>query len=48
LRCAKKNARRNGTSCLLRLALDILAKKAVVPAVFTNHQIITPDNVDHY
>jgi ribose transport system substrate-binding protein len=33
---------------LLRLALDILAKKAVAPAVFTNHQIITPDNVDHY
>lgn len=33
---------------LLRLALDILARKAVPPAVFTNHQIITPDNVDHF
>jgi len=33
---------------LIRLALDILAHKAVSPAVFTNHQIITPDNVDHF
>jgi ribose transport system substrate-binding protein len=33
---------------LLRLALEILARKAVPPAVFTNHQIITPDNVDHF
>ena len=33
---------------LLRLALDILARKPVPPAVFTNHQIITPDNVDHF
>jgi ribose transport system substrate-binding protein len=33
---------------LMRLAFDILARKAVAPAVFTNHQIITPDNVDHY
>jgi ribose transport system substrate-binding protein len=33
---------------LIRLAFDILARKAVAPAVFTNHQIITPDNVDHY
>jgi ribose transport system substrate-binding protein len=33
---------------LLRLAFDILAKKVAPPAVFTNHQIITPDNVDHY
>src|ERR1017187_5747908 len=33
---------------LIRLAFNILARKAVAPAVFTNHQIITPDNVDHY
>lgn len=33
---------------LLNLAFDILAKKAVPPAVFTNHQLITPENVDHF
>jgi ribose transport system substrate-binding protein len=33
---------------LLRLALDILARKVVPPAVFTNHQIITTENVDHF
>jgi ribose transport system substrate-binding protein len=33
---------------LVRLALDILVKKAVPPAVFTRHQIITPENVDHF
>jgi ribose transport system substrate-binding protein len=33
---------------LIRLALDILARKAVPPAIFTSHQIITPENVDHY
>ena len=33
---------------LLRLALDILGKKPVPPAVFTSHQIITPENVDHF
>ena len=33
---------------LIRLALDILAKKAVPPAVFTSHQIVTPENVDHF
>ena len=33
---------------LLRLALDILGRKAVPPAVFTNHQVITPENVDHF
>ena len=32
---------------LLRLALDILAKKPVPPAVFIRHQLITPENVDH-
>jgi len=33
---------------LLRLALDILSRKAVPPAVFTSHQVITTDNVDHF
>ena len=33
---------------LLRLAFDILHRKPVAPAVFTNHQLITPENVDHY
>ncbi len=33
---------------LLRLALDILGRKAVPPAVFTTHQIVTTENVDHY
>lgn len=32
---------------VIRLALDILAKKTVPPAVFTKHQLITPENVDH-
>jgi len=33
---------------LIRLALDILGGKPLPPAIFTTHQIITPDNVDHY
>jgi ribose transport system substrate-binding protein len=33
---------------LIRLALDILGRKAVPPAIFTSHQTITPENVDHY
>jgi ribose transport system substrate-binding protein len=33
---------------LIRLALDILARKPVSPAVFTNHQLITPETVDHF
>jgi ribose transport system substrate-binding protein len=33
---------------LIRLALDILARKAVPPAIFMNHQVITPENVDHF
>jgi len=33
---------------LVRLALDILAKKPVPPAVFMRHQIITAQNVDHF
>lgn len=32
---------------LIRLALDILGGKAVPPAVFTSHQLITPENVDN-
>jgi ribose transport system substrate-binding protein len=35
-------------SGLVRLALDILSKKAVPPAVFMRHQIITAENVDHF
>ena len=33
---------------LMRLAFDILAGKPVAPAVFTNHQVISPENVDHF
>jgi ribose transport system substrate-binding protein len=33
---------------LVRLALDILVRKPVPPAVFTKHQIISPENVDHF
>jgi ribose transport system substrate-binding protein len=33
---------------LIRLALDILSGKAVPPAVFVKHQVITRDNVDHF
>jgi ribose transport system substrate-binding protein len=33
---------------LIRLALDILAGKAVPPAVFIKHQVITRENIDHY
>jgi ribose transport system substrate-binding protein len=33
---------------VIRLALDILAHKATPPAVFIKHQLITPENVDHY
>jgi ribose transport system substrate-binding protein len=33
---------------LIQLALDILAHKAVPPAVFTRHQIVTPATVDHF
>jgi ribose transport system substrate-binding protein len=35
-------------SGLVRLALDILSRKPVPPAVFTRHQIITAENVDHF
>jgi ribose transport system substrate-binding protein len=33
---------------ILRLALDILAKKATPPAMFIRHLLITPENVDHF
>ncbi|MGB6199300.1 MAG: substrate-binding domain-containing protein, partial [Candidatus Acidiferrales bacterium] len=33
---------------LIRLALDILEGKPTPPAVFTRHQLITPENVDHF
>ena len=35
-------------SGLVRLALDILSRKPVPPAVFTRHQVITAENVDHH
>ena len=33
---------------LIRLALDLLARKPVQPACFIKHQLITAENVDHY
>ncbi len=33
---------------VISLALDILAGKAAPPAVFTRHQLITAENVDHH
>jgi ribose transport system substrate-binding protein len=33
---------------LIRLALDLLARRPVPPAVFVKHQIVTPENVDHF
>jgi ribose transport system substrate-binding protein len=32
---------------VIRLALDILARKPTPPAVFTKHQLVTPETVDH-
>ena len=32
---------------MVRLALDMLGRRAVPPAVFVKHQIITRENVDH-
>jgi ribose transport system substrate-binding protein len=32
---------------LVRLALDILARRHTPPALFIRHQLVTPDNVDH-
>ncbi|HEV7498635.1 MAG TPA: substrate-binding domain-containing protein, partial [Vicinamibacteria bacterium] len=34
--------------CLIRLALDILARRVVPPAVFIRHHVITAENVDHF
>jgi ribose transport system substrate-binding protein len=33
---------------LIKLAVDILSRKAVPPAVFVHHHVITRENVDHY
>ena len=33
---------------IIRLAMDILARKPTPPAIFIRHQLITPENVDHY
>ena len=33
---------------LIKLAIDILTKKAVPRAVFVHHHVITRENVDHY
>lgn len=33
---------------LIKLAIDILTKKAVPPAVFVHHHVITRENVDHH
>jgi ribose transport system substrate-binding protein len=33
---------------LIRLAIDILARKPVPPAVFVHHHVITRDNVHHF
>ena len=33
---------------LIRLALDILERRPTTPAVFIKHQLITPENVDHF
>lgn len=33
---------------LIRLALDILARRPAPPAVFVRHQVITAENVDHF
>jgi ribose transport system substrate-binding protein len=33
---------------LIRLALDILGKRPVPPAVFVRHHVITRENVDHF
>src|SRR6187431_2788717 len=32
---------------ILAVALDILNRRAVPPAVFVKHQLVTPENVDH-
>ena len=32
---------------IVAVALDILNRRAVPPAVFVKHQLVTPENVDH-
>ena len=32
---------------IVAVALDILHRKAVPPAVFVEHQLVTPDTVNH-
>ena len=32
---------------IVAVALDILHRRAVPPAVFVKHQLVTPDNVNH-
>ena len=32
---------------ILALALDILHRRPVPPAIFVKHQLVTPENVDH-
>ena len=32
---------------IVAVALDILHRRAVPPAVFVKHQLVTPENVDH-
>ena len=32
---------------ILRVALDILHRRPVPPAVFVKHQMVTPENVNH-
>ena len=33
---------------LVKLAVDLLSRKPVPPAVFVHHHVITPENVDHF
>jgi len=32
---------------VIAVALDILHKRPIPPAVFVKHQLVTPENVDH-
>jgi ribose transport system substrate-binding protein len=33
---------------IVRLALDILLRRPVPPAVFVKHELVTPENVNHF
>ncbi len=33
---------------IVKLALDIVNRRPVPPAVFAKHHLITPENVDHF